>query len=68
MYKHYKHYAFNLTTEEMYACTTGNRLKRVVSASEWYDRKHGEKPGKWIFAHGTNARAKLSEKINAYQN
>lgn len=62
----YNHYAFNLTAEEMIACTTGNHLKRIVSMNEQYNRKHGEKPGKWIFAHGKDADVKLYEKVNAY--
>lgn len=62
----YNHFALNLTTHETFLCDSANTLKRVVAAHVRYERQHGMKSGKWIFAHGTNAPAKLSDKIKAH--
>ena len=51
-----KHVAYNLTTGEIVACSTGNHLKRCVRTINATNRKWGYPAGEWIFGHkGVNA-------------
>lgn len=51
-----KHVAYNLTTGEVVACSTGNHLKRCVRTINHHNRKWGYPKGEWIFSHrGVNA-------------
>ena len=50
-----KHCAYNLTTGEILACSTGSHLKRCVAIIAKNDREFGVR-GEWIFGHkGINA-------------
>ena len=60
------HAAFNLITGEVRTTNHGNHLKRCVKRSNAWDKAHGFKPGKWVFAHGENWREVLGAKYRAY--
>lgn len=59
---HIVHFAYNLETLEVIGNSKGNALKRTVKWHDHYARKHGEPVGKWIFAHGQDAYAKIAVK------
>lgn len=58
-----KHCAYNLTTGEILACSTGSHLKRCVAIIAKNDRECGVR-GEWIFGHkGINAIMAKANKI-----
>ena len=58
-----KHCAYNLTTGEILACSTGSHLKRCVAIVTKNDREYGVR-GEWIFGHrGINAIMAKANKI-----
>ena len=60
------HSALNLITGEVRTTNHGNYLKRCVARSNAWDRAHGFKSGKWVFAHGENWREVLGAKYRVY--
>ena len=59
------HVAYNTITGEIIMTIRGNHLKRCVARNERWNRKHGYPHGKWVFAHGVNAKSRIFARLAA---